>query len=322
MNPISKLRASMLLTLATVISISTLLLMAILIFIIPSSNLGFLLTASLGIVLVFHIFQWLLGPKIIDLAYSVRPLPTKYSWIKEVIHEVSAKAGISKPPEPVLADIPVPNAFAYGNFISGYKVAVTKGLVSKFPREEVEAIIGHELGHVKHRDVELMMIVSIIPALILWIGRSLMLAGWFSGGEDESEASLLPLIGISLIAISFLFNFVILYISRLREYYADSHSALVIPDGARKLQRALARILVISEELKRYFPQALAGSSKFKTLMISDPETGVDIHGFTSIEEVVEWIKSRPKLTPTDFFSTHPDPAKRLRFLDELARSI
>ena len=320
MNPVTKLRASMLLTLATVISVSTLLLMAVLIFLLPSSNLGFLLTASLGIVAFFHIFQWLLGPKVIDLAYKIKPLTTKHEWVREIVRGISARAGISKPPEPVLADVSIPNAFAYGNFITGYKVAVTKGLISRFPRDEVEAVIGHELGHVKHRDVELMMIVSIIPALILWIGRSLMLAGWF-GGEDESEASLLPLIGISLIAISFLFNFVIQYISRLREYYADSHSALVVPEGARKLQKALARILVISGEFKKYAPQALADSGKFKTLMISDPESGIDLHGFTSIEEVVKWIKSRPKLMPTDFFSTHPDPAKRLRFLDKLAKT-
>jgi len=321
MNPVSKLRASMLLTLTTVIAISTLLLMAILIFLLPASNMFLLLTASLGIVIAFHIFQWLLGPKIIDLTYNVGPLPSKYGWVDELVRGISARAGISNPPKPVLADVSIPNAFAYGNFLTGYRVAVTKGLISKFPREEVEAVIGHELGHVKHRDVELMMVVSIIPALILWLGRSLMLAGWLGGGEDENEASLLPLIGIFLIAISFLFNFVILYISRLREYYADSHSALVVPGGARKLQRALARILVVSGEFKRYAPQALADSGKFKALMISDPESGIDLRGFRSIDEVVEWIKSRPKLLPTDFFSTHPDPAKRLRFLDELART-
>ncbi len=319
MNPVTRLKASMILALGGVITLSTLLLTALLLIIAPGGNVGAFITLTLGVVVTFHFIQWLAGPKIIELAYNVRPLQDgKYTWINDLLDRLSTASGLSEKPKPMIADVVVPNAFAYGNILTGYKVAVTKGLLD-FPYEEVEAILGHELGHIKHRDVELMMVISLLPALILWLGRSLMLMGWFGGSDDESEASLLPIVGISLIAVSFVFNIIVLYVSRLREYYADSHSAKVVPDGARKLQRALARILLISGEVKKFNPRLISDASKMKALLISDPEVGLERGGWRGdIQDVVEWIKSRPKLMALEIFATHPDPAKRLRFLDTL----
>ncbi len=322
MNQLTKLKASMILTLATVFSITTLVFALLTVFLFPGGSASFIISATLIMVLGFHLIQWLIGPKIIEVAYNVRPVESgEHQWLRDVLEKLARASGLGKIPQPMIARVDVPNAFAYGNALTGYKVAVTEGLLKHLPREEVEAVLGHEVGHIKHRDVELMMIVSIIPALIFWLGRSLMLIGWFGGGDDESEASLLPLLGIALIAVSFLFNFVILYISRLREYFADSHSASVVPGGAKKLQRALTRIMLVSGELKKFRINEVAAAGKFKALLISDPEVGLESRWSGDINSLVAWIKSQPKLMPTDFFATHPDPAKRLRFLDELGKS-
>lgn len=322
MNPLSKLRASMIATLATIIGLSTLVLTAVLLLIFrPEANLTYFVIGSLSLVIVIHLLQWLLGPKIIESAYSVKPIMGgRYSWIEDMISRIARESGLDKVPKAMIAEVEAPNAFAYGNVFTGYKVAVTEGLINSLPPEEIEAVVAHEIGHIKHKDVEIMMIVSILPALIFWLGRILMYFGWV-GDRDRNQAAILPLIGLGLMAISFIFNFFVLYVSRLREYYADSHAALTIPGGAIKLQRALARIFVISGQLKRFAPNKIASASKFKAFLIADPEEGVTVNGPVDIDEVVNWIKSRPKLMPTELFSTHPDPAKRLRFLDELARS-
>lgn len=322
-----KLKATMAAVLAFVFGLATLVMLGIFYLLAPNASLATLTIGSIVIVASIQLLQWLLGPKIIEAAYRVKPVHGRYAWVEDVVQRLARESGLSKPPKAMIAMVDVPNAFAYGNVFTGYKVAVTKGLLNNLPRDEVEAVIGHEIGHIVHRDVEIMMIASIIPAILFWLGRILMYSAWFGVGDRRSStAAFLPLIGLGLMAFSFIFNFVILYLSRLREYYADSHSALVVPGGAVKLQRALARILVASGTLKNYYPQAVASASKFKALLIADPEQAPPMDAdprYIDIDRVVQWIKSRRSLTGAlEIFSSHPDPAKRLRFLDELAREL
>jgi len=320
---LTKLKVSMLTTLAFLIGLSTLILTALFTYVLtPTAGLSTVLILSLVFVIGIHVLQWLMGPKIIEMAYNVEPIMGgRYTWVEELIARIARASNLGFVPKAMIAHVDVPNAFAYGNRFTGYRVAVTEGLLRIAPPEEVEAVLAHEIGHIKHRDVELMMIISILPALIFWLGRVLMYFGWFGGGDRENEASILPLIGAILMGVAFLFNFAVLYVSRLREYYADAHAALTVPGGARKLQRALARILVASGELKAFAPSKIASASKFKAFLIADPEEGIEVRGYgvIDIDEVVEWIKSQPRLVPTEIFMTHPDPAKRLRFLDTLA---
>ncbi len=313
--PTTKLRLKMVATLAGIISVSTLIFTAIFMAIGgPGSNLTYFAMYSLGFVIFIHFIQWLLGPYIIEAIYKVKPLEDgAYSWLRNIVENLALRSGLGAAPPIMVSNIDVPNAFAYGNAITGYKVAVTSGLLKNLPPDEVEAVLGHELGHIKHRDVELMMVISIIPALMLWLGRVLMWSGMFG---ERDRGGYTALVGIAVIALSFVFNLFVLYVSRLREYYADSHSAAVVPDGATKLQRALARIMLVSGELKKVAPEAIASSGKLKAFFIADPEEGLVIRHPANIDEVVEWIKSQERLLPVEAFSTHPDPAKRLRFLD------
>ncbi len=319
MEALTKLKLTMFGTLAAIIGLASLILMAVLTYLLPSENLMLIAAGSLAFVIIFHLIQWLAGPKIIEALYKVKPLTHgRYGWVKEMVERIAKASGLEKVPEVGIADVRVPNAFAYGNIFTGYKIAVTRGMLEEFPPEEVEAVLAHEMGHIVHRDVEVMMVVSILPAIIFWLGRMLMLFGWWSGGgQRRSEASLLPLVGLALMAFSFIFNLFVLYLSRLREYYADSHAATKVPFGARKLQRALARILVVTGAISRYRPAEVGSITKFKAFLISDPETVVRAPRAVNIDEIVEWIKSRGRLTPFEAFSTHPDPAKRLRFLDQ-----
>ncbi|MGC8969590.1 MAG: zinc metalloprotease HtpX [Conexivisphaera sp.] len=282
-------------------------------------GIGYAVIWILGFVLLLYLVQWLLGPYMINAVYRVRPLgEDEEPWIHEAVSRIAQRAGISRP-KVMLAQVDVPNAFAYGSPLTGNMVAVTKGLLDHLPQDEVEAVLGHELGHLKHRDVYVMMMVGMLPAIVYYLGYTLYFSGVFGsmgGGDRGNNGGLLLLVGIVLIAISFLFNLFVFYISRLREYYADSHSAAVVPNGARKLQRALARILVASGRIPRS-RRASSSVNAFKMFLISDPGQSVRWSG--DIDELVRAIKEEKPSIWEELFSTHPHPAKRLRFLDSLA---
>ena len=150
-------------TLAIIIGLSTL------VFTIVLSLAGVFDLVTLGIlVVVFNIVQWLIAPYLIGALYKVRALPeSENPTLHQAVSDLSRKSGISTP-KLMIAQIPLPNAFAYGSPLSGSRVAVTQGLLTNLNPGEVEAVLGHELGHLKHKDVQLMMALSFLPALFLY----------------------------------------------------------------------------------------------------------------------------------------------------------
>lgn len=308
-----KLRLSMIGVWALVTALASLILVAVL------SILGvpfFGLYGILGFVVVFHVFQWLIGPYIINAVYRVREVgEDEYPWLHQVVHRLSRESGMGKPPKLMIAEIDIPNAFAYGSPLTGSMVAVTRGLLKNLDQEEVEAVVGHEIGHLKHRDVVVMMMISIIPALIYYIGYTLYMSGWFSGSSRErgNGGALALLLGLGLMVLSFIFNLFVFYMSRLREYYADAHSSRVAVNGAKNLQRALVKIMAASGRISRRVREKY---EHFKAFFISDPEVEVRAYG-ENIDRLIEEVKNQKPSIFEEIFSTHPHPAKRLRFLDQ-----
>ena len=310
-------------TLAIIFGLSTL------VFTVIMSLSGVFDILTLGIIVVtFNIIQWLISPYLVGAIYRVRELPTNENpQLHQMVENLSEKSKISKP-KLMLAQIPIPNAFAYGSPLTGNRVAVTKGLLGSLNEKEVEAVIGHELGHLKHRDVQVMMVVSFLPALFYYIGFSLMLSNMYRGRRDDSGGS--ALIGIGFMIFSWVLNIFILYLSRLREYYADRHSVSVVDNGAQKLSAGLAKIVNITRKVNnaKKARREKPNSSAFKALFISDPDrasvesaelSAMDIQ---SDQKLVEEITSR-KLTFADklleALSTHPNIVKRLRALKEIS---
>ncbi len=305
-----QLRLSMIGVWAAVTAAASLVLVAVL------SALGipyFGLYGIIGFVVVFHVFQWLIGPYIINAVYRVRELrPDEYPWIHEAAARLSERSGI-RPPKLMIAEIDIPNAFAYGSPLTGNMVAVTRGLLHSLEPSEVEAVLAHEIGHLRHRDIIVMMMISIIPAILYYLGYMLYMSGWFGGysRDERGNAGLILLMGIGLMVLSFVFNLFVFYMSRLREYYADSHAAMTAENGARNLQRALVKIMVASGRMRR---RAQGRYSHFKAFFIADPDTGIRAYG--DIDRLVEEVKREKPSILAELFSTHPHPAKRLRFLD------
>jgi heat shock protein HtpX len=290
---------------------------------------SFSLTTIAILVVTLNIAQWLFAPYLVGALYRVREMkPDENPKLHQIVSELSRKSKISTP-KLMLSQIPMPNAFAYGSPISGSRVAVTQGLLSNLNEGEVEAVLGHELGHLKHRDVQIMMVVSFLPALCYYIGYSLMLSGMF-GGNQRSNNGNGAIIGIAFMGFSWVLNLFTLHVSRLREYYADRHSVSVVDDGANKLSTGLAKIVNASARttLTKQQQEQMKNFSSFKSLFIANPETAKEdaaaVNAFQTNQKLVEEILAK-KLTFGDklieALSTHPNIVKRLRALQELDKN-
>lgn len=319
-----KLRLSMVATLALIIGLSTLVFGLILTWV-GSFNL-----ITMGILIVsFNIVQWLLAPYLVGAIYRVREIKRDQNpKLHQIVSELSRKSGINTP-KLMLSQIPLPNAFAYGSPISGNRVAVTQGLLSTLNDGEVEAVLGHELGHLKHRDVQVMMVISFLPALCYYIGYSLMLSGMF-GGNQRNNSGNGAFLGIAFIAFSWILNLVTLNVSRLREYYADRHSVSVVENGANKLSTGLAKIVQASAKVSKSTQQQQTAKNftGFKSLLITNPETAKeDSASLTAMQSSQHLVEQYLKKEITfadklmEALSTHPNIVKRLRVLHELSNN-
>jgi Heat shock protein. Metallo peptidase. MEROPS family M48B len=124
-----------------------------------------LITSIIIMVLILNIISYLVSPLTINIMYSAKPS----AQLQELVNDVARKLGFSKPPRAVLVNGP-PNAFAYGNFIFGKYVAVTTSLMEITSTDELKAIIGHELGHHRHKDNTIMLFMGLIPSLLYFMG--------------------------------------------------------------------------------------------------------------------------------------------------------
>jgi len=318
-----KLKASMIGTLAAVIGLSTLFITILL------SLIGALEIYTLVLFIVFfNVLQWLIAPYLIDAMYHVKKVSkNEEPELYEILERLSRKSRI-KTPQLMIARIPIPNAFAYGSPLTGNRVAVTTELLNTLETEEIEAVIGHELGHLRHRDVQIMMFVSILPALFYYIGYSMIWSSAYSRRDERGNGASLALIGFLSILLYWVLTLFTLYLSRLREYYADRHSVSIVEEGPRKLSEGLVKIAESTERARRRYGH-MKNLNSLKTLFIADPDSaGRDIREIyrTNIwrrdQELVKKYLSR-RITTTDelaeLFSTHPNMVKRLKALQEIA---
>jgi len=284
--------------------------------------------ALLFLVIIFNIVQWLVAPYLIGALYRTKEVsksdnPTLYGMVERLSRKINLKM-----PRLMIANISIPNAFAYGSPIAKSRVAVTTGLLNELEEEEVEAVVGHELSHLKHKDVQIMMFASVLPAIFYYIGFSMMMSGSYGGGRQREGGAAPILIGIACMAIYWILTLFVLGLSRLREYYADQRSASIVQDGGRKLSEALAKIVASTSKMKRYRKE-VSGLSSFRALFIEDPnraERDEVAIGRTAMlrtdQQLVQEVLSR-RVTLLDrvleLLSTHPNIVKRLQALQRMA---
>jgi len=138
-----------------------------------------------------------------------------------------------------------PNAFATGRNPSHAVVCATTGLLQSMPRHEVEAVMAHELMHVRHRDILIGSVAAAIATAISYIAQMAMFASMFGGGrDDEDRPNPLAMLLMSLLA-PIAASLIQMAVSRSREFEADRGAAELLGNG-EALASALERIEVLA----------------------------------------------------------------------------
>ena len=288
--------------------------------------------------LFFLLFQYLIGPAIVKGSTHLRYLNAdEHSWLRSTVEELARKSGL---PPPKLAIIPdeSPNAFVFGRTSSDATLAVHEGLLKRLNKDEIEAVIGHELGHLKHKDYLVMTMLSALPLLAYWISWGTFgAARWSrsSSSSNKKEGGLRAAFFI-VAAVAYVVYIVMLLcvkgLSRLREHYADAYSAF-LTGQPRQLQSALAKIaygLSLS-------PRPTTGA---RTLYIGDPAMAkeecqriisqkdvydLDRDGVLDERELQLAMEKEAKSTWTTinkWFSTHPPTFRRILLLREIENEM
>ena len=301
----------------------------------PSSIWGLLIMIAITIGMI--LFQYAISPLIVGWLYRIDWIPyeefaSQYPHLAESLDKVVAYNGIKMPRLGIVHDLN-PNAFTFGWSKNSARVVLTDGILHYLNKKEQNAVFSHELGHVVHSDFILMTVVFAIPLLLLTVARWAYYASLFSRSSrsDSDEASYLRLALIAVAVLSYVSYYlsylISLIISRIREYYADEHSAEVLQDPnalATGLVKIAYGLLVDGnvEERKKSRVRGLRG------LGIFDPSTakGLGIISVSTtqtlsmeaIQKAAAWDLYNPWAKYFQMFSTHPLPAKRIMRLNML----
>ena len=256
-------------------------------------GVGYIPLAIIASVMILA--QWYFSDKIVLWTSGAKIISREeYPKLHEIVERLSTKNGLPKP-KVAMVNSKVPNAFATGKSPKSSLVAVTTGLLELLDDGELEAVIGHELTHVRSRDVLVLTLASLFST-VAWY---LMQFGFYGGLQTRDRNSagsgvIVLLVAIVTWVVSFL---IIRAISRYREYSADRGGAIMTgkPD---KLATAL---LKISGKIKVIPPNELKNVQKLNAFFIIPALSGSSI---------------------ANLFSSHPPVEKRVQKLKEMKSGI
>ena len=285
------------------------------------SNFYFYLILSF----VFMLIQYLLGPKIVEWSMKVKYVsyqeaPKLYSMVKEL-------SDIARIPTPRIgiAQISIPNAFAFGRTLRDGRICVTEGIMNMLNEKELRAVLGHEMSHLKNRDVITITLLSVIPMILYRIAWQFL---FYGGGRRDRNQSSAALVGLLAFIFYFVTNLLVLYASRIREYFADKGS-VDLGNNPANLASALYKLVYGAARMPK---EELKDVEGMKAFFVNDPSRAVsefndlrsldmDRSGTISPEELAAIQNRAVNLRFGDrlmeLFSTHPNMLKRIKRLSE-----
>jgi heat shock protein HtpX len=280
-------------TLKTVVLLAGLAGLLVVVGLLIGGTAGALIGFALGLAVVGGSY-WFSDRLAIRAAGAVPLEPGTYPWLHHDAAELSARAGIPTP-RLYLSPSPQPNAFATGRNERTAVVAFTAGLLEQLPREQVRAVLAHELGHIRNRDI---LIGSVAAAIATGISLVANLAMWnvVLGGDDEDGPGAFGLIIASLLA-PIAATMLQMAVSRSREFEADRTAAELIGSG-----EPLAHALLNLERSARVTP--------------------MDVTPAQSSAWIVNPLAGRA-VRFANLFQTHPTTEQRVaRLLDRSAAPV
>lgn len=273
--------------------------------------------------------QYVIGPSLVQLMMRVRWVTEKDEpELHQMIGELAHMAAIPKP-RVGISELAIPNAFAFGKSLRDGRVCVTRGIQALLNRDQLKAVLGHEISHLKNRDMMIMTLLSVIPLMLYWLAWSTLWGGMF--GRRQGEGGYSALIGLGAMLLYFVTNLLVLYGSRIREYYADRGSVR-LGNSPQHLATALYRLVYASAQLRkdRRVKQELKRVEGVKAFFLNDvsraqseirelKEIDKDFSGTIDPAELADIRHKRVRLTVAEkileAFTTHPNMLKRIKYL-------
>src|SRR3990167_2899949 len=193
----------------------------------PIATLIMLIIAaiSLWVSYAFYDKLMLLGTEYHEITPDTAQSPTEQQ-LYHVVEEMKVAAGLRYMPKVFIIQADYMNAFASGYSEKSAMVAITRGLMAKLNRDELQAVMAHELSHIRHLDIKLTLTASLLANMTLIVLDLLFQRAIFSSRrEDErSRNALLNIIMILRFILPIISVLLLLYLSRTREYMADAGS--------------------------------------------------------------------------------------------------
>jgi len=282
----------------------------------------------IGFAVVILGIQYLVGPAIVSRTMKIKWVSEKEEpALHRMVAELAESANLPKP-KVGISQLNIPNAFAFGRTQRDGRVCVTRGILKLLSKDELRAVLGHELSHIKHRDMAIVTFLSAIPLILYWIAWTTMWSGMLGGRRQGGGYA--ALIGLGAFLLYFITNLLVLYGSRIREYYADQGSVQLgnmphhLASALYKLVYGNARLRG-SEEMKRV--------EGVKAFFLNDPsrawgeirelsQIDRDMSGTIDYDELMALRQKEVRLGRADklmeLFTTHPNTLKRIKQLSTL----
>ena len=278
--------------------------------------------------LVMMFAQYMLGPKIVEWSMRVKYVKeNEYPRLHQMVREL---AMIAKIPVPKIgiSQVSVPNAFAFGRSVRDGRICVTEGILNLLNEEEMRAVLGHEMSHIKNRDMLIIMLLSVIPMILYRIAWNF----FFFGGRRERNSGNAAIVGLLAFLFYFVTNLLVLYASRIREYFADEGS-VKLKNRPEWLASALYKLVYGSARTPQ---EELRNVEGMKAFFANDPSRAlgdlkdlqaldIDRSGTISSDELALLQTKRVRVGFSDklfeLLSTHPNMLKRIKRLSELGHA-
>lgn len=259
----------------------------------------------LGLAVAMAAFQYFGSDKLVLMSTGARVVtPEQEPRLHAMIERLAAMADMPSPKKVAIMETHVPNAFATGRNPKNSVIAVTRGLLNRLDEREIEAVLGHELSHIRHRDVMVMTWASIIViaagyllSMLFWIS----LFGGFGGDRRDGDSGCFGLVMMAVylgtIVIYFASQLLIMALSRYREYAADRGGAM-LTGSPMHLASALQKI---SSDLYRIPEKDLRQVEHANAFM---------------------FVNALKKDSMASLFSSHPPVEKRVELLRNMQRQM
>ncbi len=279
----------------------------------------------LMISLVMMFIQYMIGPKVVEWSMRVRYIKREENpYLYDIIEDQAKKAGIPMP-RVCVAEVAIPNAFAFGRSQRDGRVCVTQGVMQLLSEEELRAVIGHEITHLRNRDVLTITLLSVIPIVMYRLAWHFL---YYGGGRRNDRGNNTALLGFVAFLFYFITNLLVLYASRIREYFADRGS-IQLGNQPAALASALYKLVYGSARLGK---DSLKEAEGLKAFFMNDPsraleeirelsQLDLDRSGTIDTDELILLRSKKLQLSFGDrlleALSTHPNMLKRIQQLSQ-----